>query len=258
MKVVILAGGFGTRISEESHLRPKPMIEIGEKPILWHIMKLYSYYGFNEFVICCGYKQHMIKEWFADYYLYNCDVTFDFTKGNEMTVHNNEAEQWKVTLVDTGLRTMTGGRVKRIQKYIGDETFMLTYGDAVSDINIKKLLDFHRSHGKIATITAVTLGQRFGLLDIDVNQTVRRFREKDVSDGSRVNAGFMVLEPEIFDCLEGDDTVFEKEPLNTLAQKGELKAYQYNGFWQCMDTKREKDLLEKLWEGGSAPWKVWK
>lgn len=258
MKVVILAGGFGTRISEESHLKPKPMIEIGEKPILWHIMKLYSYYGFNEFIICCGYKQHMIKEWFADYYLYNCDVTFDFTRGNEMTVHNNEAEQWKVTLVDTGLRTMTGGRVKRVQKYIGNEPFMLTYGDAVSDINIKKLLDFHRSHGKIATITAVTLGQRFGILDIDVNHTIRQFREKDVSDGSRANAGFMVLEPEIFNYIEGDDTVFEKEPLNELAQKGELKAYMYNGFWQCMDTKREKDRLEELWSSGSAPWKVWK
>lgn len=258
MKVVILAGGFGTRISEESHLKPKPMIEIGEKPILWHIMKLYSYYGFNEFIICCGYKQHMIKEWFADYYLYNCDVTFDFTRGNEMTVHNNEAEQWKVTLVDTGLRTMTGGRVKRVQEYIGNEPFMLTYGDAVSDINIKKLLDFHRSHGKIATITAVTLGQRFGILDIDVNHTIRQFREKDVSDGSRANAGFMVLEPEIFGYIEGDDTVFEKEPLNELAQKGELKAYMYNGFWQCMDTKREKDRLEELWSSGSAPWKVWK
>lgn len=258
MKVVILAGGFGTRISEESHLKPKPMIEIGEKPILWHIMKLYSYYGFNEFIICCGYKQHMIKEWFADYYLYNCDVTFDFTRGNEMTVHNNEAEQWKVTLVDTGLRTMTGGRVKRVQKYIGNEPFMLTYGDAVSDINIKKLLDFHQSHGKIATITAVTLGQRFGILDIDVNHTIRQFREKDVSDGSRANAGFMVLEPEIFGYIEGDDTVFEKEPLNELAQKGELKAYMYNGFWQCMDTKREKDRLEELWSSGSAPWKVWK
>lgn len=257
MKVVILAGGFGTRISEESHLKPKPMIEIGEKPILWHIMKQYSHYGFHEFIICCGYKQHMIKEWFADYYLYNCDVTFDFTKGNEMTVHNNESEQWKVTLVDTGLKTMTGGRVKRVQKYIGNEPFMLTYGDAVSDININKLLDFHRSHGKIATVTAVTLGQRFGILDIDVDNTIRCFREKDVSDGSRANAGFMVMEPEIFDYIEGDETVFEKEPLQTLANKGELKAYMYNGFWQCMDTKREKIRLEELWDSGNAPWKVW-
>lgn len=257
MKVVILAGGFGTRISEESHLKPKPMIEIGEKPILWHIMKQYSHYGFNEFIICCGYKQHMIKEWFADYYLYNCDVTFDFTKGNEMTVHNNESERWKVTLVDTGLKTMTGGRVKRVQKYVGNEPFMLTYGDAVSDININKLLDFHRSHGKIATVTAVTLGQRFGILDIDVDNTIRCFREKDVSDGSRVNAGFMVMEPEIFDYIEGDETVFEKKPLQTLADKGELKAYMYNGFWQCMDTKREKIRLEELWSSGEAPWKVW-
>ncbi len=257
MKVVILAGGFGTRISEESHLKPKPMIEIGEKPILWHIMKQYSYYGFHEFVICCGYKQHLIKEWFADYYLYNCDVTFDFTKGNEMTVHNNESERWKVTLVDTGLNTMTGGRVKRVQKYIGNEPFMLTYGDAVSDININKLLDFHKSHGKIATITAVTLGQRFGILDIDVDNTIRCFREKDVSDGSRANAGFMVMEPEVFDYIEGDETVFEKEPLQTLADKGELKAYMYNGFWQCMDTKREKIRLEELWSSGNAPWKVW-
>lgn len=257
MKVVILAGGFGTRISEESHLKPKPMIEIGEKPILWHIMKLYSYYGFNEFVICCGYKQHMVKEWFADYYLYNCDVTFDFTRGNAMTVHNNESEQWKVTLVDTGLRTMTGGRIKRIQKYIGNETFMLTYGDAVSDINLKELLKFHKSHGKMATITAVALGQRFGVLDIDGDNTIRQFREKDVSDSGRVNAGFMIMEPEIFDYLEDDETVFEKEPLAELARIGELKAYLYNGFWQCMDTKREMLRLEELWDSGKAPWKVW-
>ena len=216
MKVVILAGGFGTRISEESHLKPKPMIEIGEKPILWHIMKQYSHYGFNEFVICCGYKQHMIKEWFADYYLYNCDVTFDFTNDNQMTVHNNVSEPWKVTLVDTGINTMTGGRVKRIQKYIGNETFMLTYGDAVSDIDINKLLQFHRSHGKTATITAVSLGQRFGILDIDVNHTIRNFREKDVSDGSRINAGFMVLEPEIFDYIKDDTTLSDIENLPRL------------------------------------------
>lgn len=257
MKVVILAGGFGTRISEESHLKPKPMIEIGEKPILWHIMKQYSYYGFNEFVICCGYKQHLIKEWFADYYLYNCDVTFDFTRGNSMTVHNNESEQWKVTLVDTGLRTMTGGRIKRIQKYIGNESFMLTYGDAVSDINLKELLAFHKSHGKTATITAIALGQRFGVLDIDGNHTIRQFREKDVSDSGRVNAGFMVMEPEIFNYLENDETVFEKEPLAALARIGELKAYLHNGFWQCMDTKREMLRLEELWNSGKAPWKVW-
>lgn len=257
MKVVILAGGLGTRISEESHLKPKPMIEIGGKPILWHIMKLYSHYGFNEFIICCGYKQHIIKEWFADYYLYNCDVTFDFTKGNEMTVHNNESEPWKVTLVDTGLNTMTGGRVKRVQKYIGNETFMLTYGDAVSDINVNKLLEFHRSHGKIATITAVTVGQRFGVLDINDENTIEKFREKSVDDGSRINAGFMVLEPELFQYLEGDRTVFEKEPLETLVSMKQLKAYKHNGFWQCMDTKREMEKLEAMWESGNAPWKVW-
>lgn len=257
MKVVILAGGFGTRISEESYLKPKPMIEIGEKPILWHIMKHYSHYGFNEFIICCGYKQHVIKEWFANYYLYNSDVTFDFSGNNEMTVHNNVAEPWKVTLVDTGLKTMTGGRVKRVQEYIGNETFMLTYGDAVSNIDIGKLLEFHKKHGKAATISAVTVGQRFGILDIDDEQSIRQFREKSVSDGSRINGGFMVFEPKVFDYIAGDDTVLEKVPLETLANNGELKAYMFNGFWQCMDTKREKDKLEEMWESGEAPWKVW-
>lgn len=257
MKVVILAGGLGTRISEESHLRPKPMIEIGGKPILWHIMKQYSYWGFNEFIICCGYKQHVIKEWFADYYLFNCDVTFDFTKGNEMTVHSNEAEPWKVTLVDTGLNTMTGGRIKRVQKYIGNETFMLTYGDAVSDINISRLLEFHQSHGKIATITAVTVAQRFGVLGIDETDSIRSFREKSADDGSRINAGFMVMEPEIFNFIQNDRTVFEKEPLEAVAAMGELKAYRHDGYWQCMDTKREMEKLESLWESGQAPWKIW-
>lgn len=258
MKIVILAGGFGTRISEESHLKPKPMIEIGGKPILWHIMKQYSHYGFNEFIICCGYKQHVIKEWFADYYLYNCDVTFDFANGNKMTVHNNESEPWKVTLVDTGLNTMTGGRVKRVQKYIGNETFMLTYGDAVSDIDIEKLLDFHSSHGKIATLSAVTVAQRFGVLGIDDNDTIESFREKSENDVSRINAGFMVMEPQIFNFITDDNTVFEKEPLETVAAMGELKAYCHNGFWQCMDTKREMEKLEALWNSGQAPWKVWK
>lgn len=257
MKVVILAGGFGTRISEESYLKPKPMIEIGEKPILWHIMKQYSYYGFNEFIICCGYKQHVIKEWFANYYLYNSDVTFDFSGNNEMTVHNNVSEPWKVTLVDTGLKTMTGGRVKRVQEYIGNETFMLTYGDAVSNVDIGKLLEFHKEHGKTATISAVTVGQRFGILDIDDAQSIRQFREKSVNDGSRINGGFMVFEPKVFDYIAGDDTVLEKVPLETLADNGELKAYMFNGFWQCMDTKREKDKLEEMWESGEAPWKVW-
>ncbi|MBR5565676.1 MAG: glucose-1-phosphate cytidylyltransferase [Roseburia sp.] len=257
MKVVILAGGFGTRISEESHLKPKPMLEIGGKPILWHIMKEYSYYGFNEFVICCGYKQHVIKEWFADYYLHNSDVTFDFSNNNEMTVHNNVAEPWKVTLVDTGLNTMTGGRVKRVQKYIGDETFMLTYGDGVSDVNIAELVAFHKSHGKIATITAANVEQRFGVLDIQQDGTIEAFREKSVDDGVKINAGYMVLEPQIFDYIDGDETIFEKKPLETVAHKGELKAYAFDGFWQCMDTKREMDKLNEMWDSGCAPWKKW-
>lgn len=258
MKVVILAGGYGTRISEESHLKPKPMIEIGEKPILWHIMKEYSHYGFNEFIICCGYKQHVIKEWFADYYLYNSDVTFDFSNDNRMTVHQNVAEPWKVTLVDTGTDTMTGGRVKRVQRYVGDEPFMLTYGDAVSDINIKELLKFHENHGKIATITAVSVGQRFGVLNIEEDNSITAFREKNADlDGSRINAGYMVMQPEIFGYLKDDTTVFEKEPLETLAQEGQLKAYKHNGFWQCMDTKREKDKLDAMWSGKEAPWKTW-
>ena len=258
MKVVILAGGYGTRISEESHLKPKPMIEIGDKPILWHIMKEYSHYGFNEFIICCGYKQHVIKEWFADYYLYNSDVTFDFADDNKMIVHQNVAEPWKVTLVDTGLNTMTGGRIKRIRKYVGDETFMLTYGDAVSDVNIEKLREFHGEHGKLATITAVRLDQRFGVLDINQDDTIEEFREKNaITDGSRINGGYMVMEPEVFDYLEDDNTVFEKYPLERLAMEGNLKAYRHDGYWQCMDTKREKDRLDELWSNGNAPWKVW-
>lgn len=257
MKVVILAGGYGTRISEESHLKPKPMIEIGEKPILWHIMKEYSHYGFDEFVICCGYKQHVVKEWFADYYLYNCDVTFDFSKDNSMQVHNNVAEPWKVTLVDTGLDTMTGGRIKRIEKYVNDETFLLTYGDGVCDINIKDLLDFHKAHGKIATMTAINVAQRFGVLDISEDNEITCFREKSATDGSRINAGYMVLEPQIFDFIEGDATVFEKEPLEKVAALGQLMAYKHDGYWQCMDTKREKDKLDELWKSGKAPWKTW-
>lgn len=258
MKVVILAGGFGTRISEESHLRPKPMIEIGEKPILWHIMKQYSHYGHNEFIICCGYKQHMIKEYFADYYLYNGDVTFDFGHENQMTIHNNVSEPWKVTLVDTGLKTMTGGRIKRVQKYIGDETFMMTYGDGVSDIDINELVRFHVEKKQYATLTAVHVGQRFGVLEIDHNnQSIQAFREKSQADGSRISAGFMVLEPEVFDYIDGDSTVFEKEPLERLVADGQLNAYKHNGFWQCMDTQREKEQLEKMWASGDAPWKVW-
>lgn len=258
MKVVILAGGFGTRISEESHLRPKPMIEIGGKPILWHIMKEYSHYGFNDFIICAGYKQHVIKEWFADYYLHNSDITFDFRNGGEMEVHNNVAEPWKVTIIDTGLNTMTGGRIKRIQPYVGNETFLLTYGDGVSDVNIGKVVEFHQSHGKIATLMAVSVDQRFGVMDIDgKKQTVRSFREKSQMDGARINAGYMVLQPEVFNYIKDDTTVFEKEPLEQMAAAGEVKAYEYDGYWQCMDTQREKERLEQLIADKKAPWMVW-
>lgn len=258
MKVVILAGGFGTRISEESQYKPKPMLEIGEKPILWHIMKEYSYYGFNEFIICAGYKQHMIKEWFADYFLHNSDITFDFTKGrNDMTIHNQYCEPWKVTVVDTGLHTMTGGRIKRIQPYIGDETFMMTYGDGVCDVNIKDLVEFHKGHGKIATLTAVKLAQQKGILDIGGDNAVKSFREKNSSDGAPINAGYMVLNPQIFNYLEGDETVFEREPMERLAAEGELMSFMHEGFWQCMDNKREMDMLEKYVETGKAPWMKW-
>lgn len=257
MKVVILAGGYGTRISEESHLKPKPMIELGEKPILWHIMKGYSYFGFKEFIICCGYKQHIIKEWFADYYLHNSDVTFDFTQNGQMIVHNNVMEPWKVTLIDTGLNTMTGGRIKRIKDHIDNEPFMMTYGDGVADINMNQLLEFHKAHGKIATMSAYKVTQRYGVLDIASNGTVRTFREKEQKDGSRINIGFMVLNPEIFAYIDGDESVFEKEPLNRLAGEEQLMAYKHNGFWKCMDTQREKNELESLWLTGKAPWKVW-
>ena len=257
MKVVILAGGFGTRISEESHLKPKPMIEIGEKPILWHIMKHYSQYGYNEFIICLGYKQYVVKEFFADYFLHTSDVTFDLAN-NSMEVHNNYSEPWKVTLIDTGLHTMTGGRVKRIRDYVGNEPFMLTYGDGVSNIDLKALEDFHRAHGKIATISAVTIGQRFGVLDLDSSAQIHSFREKNDDDGSLINGGFMVLNPEVFDYIEGDSTVFEKEPLENLAKNGQLMAYRHNGFWKCMDTQRDKMQLEEMWASGKAPWKTWK
>lgn len=256
MKVVILAGGLGTRISEESHLRPKPMIEIGERPILWHIMKIYSHYGFDEFVICLGYKQYVIKEFFADYFLHTSDITFDIAN-NQMTVHNNYSENWKVTLVDTGLNTMTGGRIKRVKDYIGDETFFLTYGDGVADVDIRKELEFHKSHGKIATMTAINIDQRFGVLDIKENGAIESFREKTKDDGSIINGGFMICEPKILDYIEGDSTVFEKRPLETVAEMGELMAYRHSGFWQCMDTQRDKTKLEELWASGNAPWKVW-
>ena len=256
MKVVILAGGFGTRISEESHLKPKPMIEIGEKPILWHIMKHYSQYGYNEFVICLGYKQYVVKEFFADYFLHTSDVTFDLAN-NSMKVHNNYAEPWKVTLIDTGLHTMTGGRVKRIREYVGDEPFMLTYGDGVSDIDLKALEEFHRAHGKIATISAVNVGQRFGVLDMDGTGQINSFREKNDNDGGVINGGFMIMNPEVFDYIEGDTTVLEREPLENLAKNGELMAFHHTGFWKCMDTQRDKETLEKLWKSGNAPWRKW-
>ena len=256
MKVVILAGGFVTRITEESHLKPKPMIEIGEQPILWHIMKYYSQFGFNDFVICLGYKQYVVKEYFADYFLHTSDITFDLAN-NKMEVHNNYAEPWKVTLVDTGLHTMTGGRIKRIQNHIKDEPFMLTYGDGLSNVDLKKLLEFHQSHGKIGTLTTVNIGQAKGVLTIDESNTIRSFREKNENDGAIINGGFMVMNPEIFDYIEGDSTVFEKEPLQKLAQDGQLMSFYHDGFWQCMDTQREKMKLEKLWETKKAPWKVW-
>ena len=256
MKVVLLAGGFGTRISEESHLKPKPMIEIGNMPILWHIMKSYSKYGYNDFVICCGYKQYVIKEYFANYYLHNCDITFDFRDGNNIEIHNNMSEPWKVTLVDTGLNTMTGGRIKRVRKYLNDEPFMVTYGDGVSDINISELVSFHEKHGKIGTMSAVQPEGRFGVLDIENNQ-INAFREKSKDDSGWINCGFMVMNPEIFDYIEGDTTVFEKEPLEGLARDGQLMAYKHDGFWQCMDTLRDNEKLEKMWSSNNAPWKVW-
>lgn len=258
MKVLILAGGFGTRISEESHLKPKPMIEIGEKPILWHIMKTYSHHGFNDFIILAGYKQHVIKEWFKNYFLYTSDITFDFSGGEQkMIVHQKHAEPWKVTVIDTGLNTMTGGRIKRAREYVGDEPFMLTYGDAVGDININELVEYHKSHGKIGTVSVYNFGQNKGVLDIDKNGSVKAFREKSDLDGDLINIGFMVFKPEIFDYIDGDGTTFEKEPLNRLVSEGQLNSYLHKGFWQCMDTIREKEKLEKLWNSGNCPWKRW-
>ena len=257
MKVLILAGGFGTRISEESHLKPKPMIEIGEMPILWHIMKIYSHYGYNDFVILAGYKQHVIKEWFANYFLHTSDITFDFTNDQEMTVHQKHAEPWRVTIVDTGLNTMTGGRIKRAKEYVGNEPFMLTYGDAVGNINIKELVDFHKSHGKIGTLSAYNFGQYKGVLEIGKGGIIDQFREKSDLDGDLINIGFMVFEPEIFNYIEDDNTVLEKGPLTKLVNIGEMNAYLHKGFWQCMDTIREKEKLEKLWTSGSCPWKEW-
>ena len=259
MKVVLLAGGFGSRISEESQFKPKPMIEIGGMPILWHIMKEYSYYGYNDFIICAGYKQEYIKEWFANYFIHNSDITFDFSQGqNEMSVHHSYLDPWKVTIVDTGYNTMTGGRIKRIQEYVGDEPFFMTYGDGVCDVDINKLLEFHKSHGKLATLTAVRLAQDKGVLSIGNDNTVKSFREKNLSDGASINAGYMVLEPEVFSYLTDDTCVFEQEPLHKLVENGQLMSYNHTGFCQCMYNAREKAMLEKLLLTGTAPWKKWK
>ena len=259
MKVVILAGGLGTRISEESHLKPKPMIAIGDQPILWHIMKYYSCFGFQDFVICCGYKGYIIKEYFADYYLHRSDVTFDFSAENRMTVHSNVAEPWRVTLVDTGLNTQTGARIKRVQKYIGHETFMLTYGDGVSDVDLNALLSQHKQSKKVVTLTGIQPGGRFGVLDIaDDSNTVVGFREKAKEDGGWINGGFMVAQPELFDYLSSEEScVLERIPLETLASEGKLGIYKHNNFWQCMDTQRDKVRLEQLWVIEQAPWKIW-
>lgn len=260
MKVVILAGGLGSRISEESHLKPKPMIEIGNAPILWHIMKIFSYYGHNEFIICCGYKAQVIKEYFANYYLHRSDITFDFSNNNMMTIHSNVAEPWKVTVVDTGLNTQTGGRLLRVKDYVGSEPFLFTYGDGVSDIDINRLIEFHSGQDNIATITAVQPGGRFGVLDIDDmdNITINRFVEKSKEDGGWINGGFMVMQPEIFGYLkDGDNSILEHEPMEELAKNKKLSAYKYDGFWQCMDTQRDKWLLDERWNSGKAPWKKW-
>ena len=259
MKVVILAGGLGTRISEESHLKPKPMIAIGDQPILWHIMKYYSCFGFQDFVICCGYKGYIIKEYFADYYLHRSDVTFDFSAENRMTVHSNVAEPWRVTLVDTGLNTQTGARIKRVQKYIGDEPFMLTYGDGVSNVDLSALLAQHRDSGKTVTLTGIQPGGRFGVLDIAENSdTVTGFREKAKEDGGWINGGFMVAQPELFDYLSAEEScVLERMPLETLAGEEKLGIYKHHGFWQCMDTQRDKIILEERWRKNDAPWKCW-
>jgi len=258
MKAVLLAGGYGTRISEESGIRPKPMVEIGGKPILWHIMKIYSQYGIKEFIICLGYKGHMIKEYFANYFLYQSDVTFDL-KYNNMAIHNNQSEEWKVTLVDTGMHSLSGGRIKRVKDFIGKETFCMTYGDGVSDVNIAQLLEFHKSQKSMVTLTAVQEPGRFGTFSLTPEQTlISHFREKPKDENSAwINGGFFVIEPEVFDYIEGDTTSFELQPLENISKEGKLAAYRHTGFWQPMDTLRDKNLLEDLWNTGKAPWKIW-
>ncbi|MFP4228230.1 MAG: glucose-1-phosphate cytidylyltransferase [Salinivenus sp.] len=257
MKAVILAGGFGTRLSEETAVRPKPMVDVGEKPILWHILKIYATHGINDFIVCCGYKGEVIKRYFAEYRRLRSDITFDF-KADTETVHQNHCEPWSVTLVDTGLHTMTGGRLKRIKEYIGDETFCLTYGDGVSDVDIGATIEFHKSQGTLATLTAIQPGGRFGVFNLtNGDGRITHFREKPQGDSAWINGGFFVLEPGVFDYIEGDDTVWEKEPLETLAHEGELSAYRHRGFWQPMDTLRDKNLLEDLWTSENPPWKIW-
>jgi glucose-1-phosphate cytidylyltransferase len=255
MKTVILAGGLGTRISEESHLRPKPMIEIGGKPIIWHIMKMYSHHGINDFVICLGYKGYVIKEYFANYFLHMSDVTFDMSE-NRMHIHNRNAEPWRVTLVDTGENTATGGRIKRVRDYVGDDTFCLTYGDGVSDVDISASIEFHKRHGKLSTVTAVQPPGRYGALDVRAEQ-VCGFQEKPLGDGGWINGGFFVLEPGIFDFIGGDDTTWEYEPMRSLAERGELMSHVHRGFWQPMDTLRDRNYLEERWKSGEAKWRVW-
>lgn len=256
MKVVLLAGGLGTRLSEETDIRPKPMAEIGGKPILWHIMKIYSSYGFNDFVVLLGYKGYYIKEYFANYFLHQSDITIDL-KDNHVEVHSNFSEPWKVTLIDTGMNTMTGGRIKRAKDYIGDEDFMLTYGDGVADVNLKELVDFHRSHKRLLTMTSVLPEGRFGAIETNEDSRILQFKEKPKGDGNRINGGFFVCSPKILDYIEGDSTVFEQKPLESLASEGELYAYRHNGFWKCMDTLRDKTQLNEMWQSGKAEWKIW-
>lgn len=256
MKVVILAGGLGTRLSEETDLKPKPMVEIGGKPILWHIMKLYSYYGFNDFVICLGYKGYVIKEYFANYFLHQSDVTIDL-RDNKIEIHNCKAEAWRINLMDTGFNTMTGGRIKKARKHIGDETFLMTYGDGLSDVNIRDVVDFHKGRGCCATVTAVQPSGRFGTLNFSSRGDVLSFHEKAKGDNAWINGGFFVLEPDIFDYIEGDETIWERKPLESLAAGGKLSAYKHQGFWKAMDTLRDKHELNDMWNSGRAPWKVW-
>ena len=257
MKVVILAGGFGTRISEESHLKPKPMVEVGEKPVLWHIIKIYSHYGFNDFIICLGYKGFLIKEYFANYFLHESDITFDFKNHNQKVIHDHHGESWRVTLVDTGLHTMTGGRLKKIKPYLEDKTFMLTYGDGVADVNLAELLKFHSEKKKLATLTAVQPRGRFGVLQLGEYSEVEGFIEKPKGDGYWINGGFFVMEPDVLEYLEGDETILERDPLEKLSSDGELVAYKHTGFWYAMDTVRDKLVLEDYWESGEAPWNIW-